>query len=1050
MKKLKLRNSLLIIFSLLFVVCMSLAFMPVSKKAEAAAFANEASAFNDIAHAGGTYTIAETDGVNVKFNSTDTNFVYNKDIDITAFNGTQKFINFYVNMLGDRFVKIYVDIIDSADSSNYISVKINSKWQGTTHDSSIMAAVPSIGQQYAAFVFNSSTVVRKNTEEGTRKYSNITVSNSTDGYTTPYAPIHFSYDNATKKLYLTTVNNSYTGTKYTITDLDDTSLCYDTAWGGFTSDTVKVRIRVEGAVSAENPVELYITEIGGVKPVFNIKNCTVGEYYKMQLIKGASIRYYEPQGLRFSGMVSEHDFDILSAKDDVQFGMVIIPTALLSGELTVNTAKVNNVSVDLDKIEFSQRFGGYVYNVALYGIPEDYYITGISARAYVKVGDKYFYSDYYVSYNSRSIAQVAKLVMESGDGVPSASQAFIESLAALAGWTGDDGLFVTSTASSYKVVIPDYDYNYSGSSRNYNKLGAQEFVYFMNESLGYTFQVISDRDLALYPNSKYISIGNTTLFRQSGISIDADELGTSGYIIKTVGKSIFICGGLEPGSLFGVYDFLNRTVGYEYFSADEISITNLDSIAFSTVSSLNVKEIPSFDSRYLSSSVYFGDADGFNRYRMVSAFIPSGMHNSMTLISKSEYGTSHPEFFAQDQYGNPVHQLNYTAAGLVNEVVGKLTAILADTYNGGNYNKEQKYLFFGQEDYNEWDESSASLALYNTYKTDAASLVKFINQVADGVQAWIDVNQPGREVVIATFAYMKTLKPPVQYNANGSMKRDGSGNPIPADDSVVLRDNVIIRFAALSEMNYFESIEDSANSTIQDYLDGWKALGRVMTYFYSVYFNNHYVNANNLDAFPETYQYAEEIGVESIYDQYLSSGKMSPCFNHYRAYLQANLMWDVNANVSELTNRFFNHYYRDAASIMKNYLDEVKAAYANYASYGYTGELNETVYVDSSLWSKSKLLEWLGDMEDALDAIAKYESTDSALYNKLVDRITYESLSIRYLLIQLYGSTVYGSGLHAEKVAVYKLFVQYNMQPSLTSTLNTLKSAWEITDGDLA
>ncbi len=269
---------------------------------------------------------------------------------------------------------------------------------------------------------------------------------------------------------------------------------------------------------------------------------------------------------------------------------------------------------------------------------------------------------------------------------------------------------------------------------------------------------------------------------------------------------------------------------------------------------------------------------------------------------------------------------------MAEEVVKKLTKILEDTYNGGNYPKEQKYLFFGQEDYNVWDETAESIALNSKYGTDSASLVLFINKVADGVQAWIDINQPGREVIIATFAYNRTLKPPVQYNSDGSMKRDANGNPIPADESVKLRDNVAIRFAALTEMNYFESIEENSNEVVKDYLDGWNALGRTMTYFYSVYFCDHYVNVNNLSALPETYKYAQEVGVESIYDQYLSNGKMTPCFNHYRAYLQSNLMWNVNADVEELTDKFFNQYYREASTIMRNYLNEVISAYDNYSS----------------------------------------------------------------------------------------------------------------------
>ncbi len=254
-------------------------------------FVTEASSFNNISHWNGSaqaeYVIAETNGVNMVFDSTTKEFMY-EDVPVSSFTSTTKAINFYVNMLGNRFVRMYVDLIDSTDSSNYVSVRVNSKDGGNIYDSSLAAAVPSIGQQYTGCFFNDTTQVRVNSTNGSRKYSNITVSNATN--TVAYAPIHFSYDDTSKKIQYTLVDRSYTADPvYLVTDLDDTTTTvnrfvhdgtmnntkiesesgskagyYDTAWTGFKGDTVDVRIRVEGTdISATEPVALYITSIGG-------------------------------------------------------------------------------------------------------------------------------------------------------------------------------------------------------------------------------------------------------------------------------------------------------------------------------------------------------------------------------------------------------------------------------------------------------------------------------------------------------------------------------------------------------------------------------------------------------------------------------------------------------------------------------------------------------------------------------------------------------------------------------------------------------------------
>ena len=590
--------------------------------------------------------------------------------------------------------------------------------------------------------------------------------------------------------------------------------------------------------------------------------------------------------------------------------------------------------------------------------------------------------------------------------------------------------FLSNAGSAYSIVVPAADYNYEGSATNYNVLAYQELVYFINQAVGCTLTVISDSGLSLSEDSKYVSLGETTLFQQSGIEIDKEKLGDSGYIINTVGDSIFICGAKKLGSLYGVYELLKHTVGYEYYSFDEIYLDKVSSV---NLLDFNVRVIPSFENRYFSSSMYSNEKNAFARYRLSSPYIQGlGMHNSFILINPSLYRRKHPDWFAVDANGNSINQLNYTAGEeLVNEVAKKMETYLESSYQPDVYAEEAKYIFFGQEDYPVWDKSAESVRLYNKYGTDAASLILFINQVADKIQAWVDENQPGREVIITTFAYGPTLDAPVKKE-NGEVVRDASGNVVLIDEEVKLRDNVCVRIAPLQEMNYFESFEHASNKKVKDNLEAWAALGNVQTYFYSNYFCNQYVNVNNFDSLQANYQFAKKIGSQVAYDQYLSTCKNSPAFTHYRAYLQTNLMWDVNANVAELTDKFFANYYRDAADIMKQYLTEIKIVYKDrYEKNNLVGELNDGIFAVKELWDKGTLLKWLGYMEQAFATIEKYKTTNPELYDKLHDRITYESLSVRYLLIDLYGDVVYNSQeLYDEKVEVFNLLKLYDMQPT--------------------
>ncbi len=405
------------------------------------------------------YVINEIGGYNVKFEDTNTAFYY-EDVPVSSFTSTTKAINFYVNMLGNRNVQMYVDLIDSADSSNYVSVKINSKDGSSLYDSSMLAAVPSIGQQYTG-KFIGQNAVRINSTAGTRKYSNITVSNGGDyERNISYAPIHFSYDNTNKQVALTTIDNDYNNAslRHIVADLDDTttSLTYylhdgtvynnkvengtrtgffDTAWTGFTGNTVDVRIRVEGTdISEAKPIEMYITSIGG--QAIDKTKASVAPYYTLSMVNGASIRTTaDSQGIRFAAKLTAAEYAQYAAMENVEFGMLIIPTELLNGDLTVETADASKTVVSKDKIYLSEDIGAYCYNVAMTGVPDGYRTLALSARAYVKVGEVYYYADYCEEFHSRSLAKTAKLALENGwTSTDASATAYMKELAALAGW----------------------------------------------------------------------------------------------------------------------------------------------------------------------------------------------------------------------------------------------------------------------------------------------------------------------------------------------------------------------------------------------------------------------------------------------------------------------------------------------------------------------------------------------------------------------------------------------------------------------------------------
>ena len=67
-------------------------------------------------------------------------------------------------------------------------------------------------------------------------------------------------------------------------------------------------------------------------------------------------------------------------------------------------------------------------------------------------------------------------------------------------------------------------------------------------------------------------------------------------------------------------------------------------------------------------------------------------------------------------------------------------------------------------------------------------------------------------------------------------------------------------------------------------------------------------------------------------------------------------------------------------------------------------------------WPLPLLNQWLEYLDEARDAVAYLKNTDLEAYQTILDRIGLESLSLRYLKIQLYSATAFNEvSLLAEK-----------------------------------
>ena len=240
---------------------------------------------------------------------------------------------------------------------------------------------------------------------------------------------------------------------------------------------------------------------------------------------------------------------------------------------------------------------------------------------------------------------------------------------------------VRNGKTSYKVVVPEVE----TQSVSYAK---SELSRFFKEATGVDLKFVTDKGLTHNDTNRYISLGDTSLYRSLGRNDNITALKKDGTKIFTKDKSVYIIGGEESGVLNGVYDFLKINFGFEYFFTDSYTlrtgVTDLKLLDY------DVTDIADID--YRQSIGYMAGSSDTTDGKMISyrlrlrdsygdLLLPihtgdtkateiKNNHNSLYFLPEAKYGATYPEFYSG------TGQLCYTAHG--KDTYDTMTTICAE------------------------------------------------------------------------------------------------------------------------------------------------------------------------------------------------------------------------------------------------------------------------------------------------------------------------------------------------------------------------------------
>ena len=582
---------------------------------------------------------------------------------------------------------------------------------------------------------------------------------------------------------------------------------------------------------------------------------------------------------------------------------------------------------------------------------------------------------------------------------------------------------VSGGTSEYKIVTKDEVLYNEG-------LAQEELVDFFYEATGVTLETVSESEVQYSDEAKWIILGETQFTEKAGV--DFANIPQQGFTLKTVGSNLFVLGE-DYGLLYGVYEFLHQAFGFEFYAADAIALTR--GVKDMKMPKFNFSDAPDILWRQPNYGAISSDIKTKQRFRMMAPWITGQgnfVHNSFAEYfgSYSKDNPVHPEKY----YSDSKTQLCYTAHGdaealkaMQTIVVDRMKTLINNKYQNGEFIGS---ISFTHEDNNDWCTCESCSKMIEAYGTAAATVINFINPVAERIREWLAEAWPGHEVNIAVFAYLKTEQAPVQLidgkyvparkltaeelatvvdgKFNGEtvyQPKKNEENYYVIDESMYLEENVALFFAPLLANFHFD-FNHTTNAGTMETIRKWHAISDKMYYWlYSTHFDNYLIWYDSFDSMQPLYQMVKAYKGVYLFDQGRYNAGALTAFDMLKCYLNAKLAWDVDADYGKLINDFFENYFQDAAVPMRKYFESFRS-WSEYLkeNTNIPGQV-QTSTANKKYWPKQILVQWEGYIEEAYKAIAPLKNTDRALHDTLYERIEKEGIAIRYHLYDLHADT---------------------------------------------
>jgi len=514
----------------------------------------------------------------------------------------------------------------------------------------------------------------------------------------------------------------------------------------------------------------------------------------------------------------------------------------------------------------------------------------------------------------------------------------------------------------YRIIIPN-------DADDLNRLGAKELAEYLGKAGMKKPAIYTDRE----PDMEYeLCLGPVN---REGLPCTKD-LKNDGYILRTVGKKIFMVGHNARANLYAAFGFLEEILGYRFYTneVEKIPRTPLSFDAFDMIrqSPFEFRETSWFDMtrkgidyrRGLNAYHPHGTNPGRNDVYMKNAAIhySSFGHSMYDYCNPAEFFDTHPEYFSMVDgvriRQNP--QLCMTNPDVIAIVSKRLRQAIID-------HPECQVFSLSQMDWYNPCQCPECARVDSEEGSHAGTLIRFVNACANSIAKEFP------HVMIDTFAYQFTRQAP-------KLTRCAPNVSVRICDIECCFTHPLADCNRL--MDPFAGLTDPGVTFQKDLQDWSRMCDHLYVWDYTTNFRFYLAPMINLHLLQKNVQFFVKNNAKGLFEQGNSQG-FSGEFGELRGYLLTKLMWEPDGDYDGWMRDFLDGFYGAGGKYIYEYIQTICDHVTKY-------DLHGGIYENPQHLIPRGMLPQLKALWDKAEAAVAYD--EGAL-----ERVKKSRLQIRYV-----------------------------------------------------